>query len=395
MNSTKHVAVLIETSLACERGLLSGVCRFHQEHETWSIYFKPRDLGDSLPQWLSSWHGDGILARVTNQKIARALIATSIPFIDLRGGSKDLGIPMFGPNNQQVSVMAFEHLHERGLRHFAFCGESTGGSVFDDERKCTFQQVVQEHEYDCHVFKAQGRKQDANDWEVEQQQLIEWLGSLPKPVGIMACHDDRGQKILDACRRGSLLVPDEIAVIGVGNDVYFSGLSIPSLSSVDINSQSIGYEAASLLDRMMRGKKEFDQDMLFKPVGVVVRQSTDVVACTDQEIAAAIRFIAQHACHRMTVEDLAQHVALSRTLLNRRFKQIVGRTPKAEIVRVQLEHAKRLLLNTDLSVSTVGDRAGFSESNFIVVFRRSVGQTPRAFRARHGRLFGLGWEKGE
>jgi len=395
MKPTKHVAVLIETSLAYGRGLLSGVSRFHQEHGTWSIYFKPRDLGDSLPHWLSSWRGDGILARVASRKTARALIATGIPFIDLRGGAKDLGIPMFGPNNRQVSLMAFEHLHGHGLRNFAFCGEANGDNVYDDERKCTFQQIVEEHGHDCHVFKVRSQKQNVNDWEIEQKQFVEWLCSLPKPVGVMACHDDRGQKVLDACRRGGFSVPDEIAVIGVDNDVYFSSLSIPSLSSVDINSQSIGYEAASLLDGVMRGKKKFDQDILFKPAGVVMRQSTDVTACADQEIVAAIRFIAQHACHRITVEDLAQHVTLSRTLLNRRFKQIVGRTPKAEIVRVQLEHAKRLLLNTDLPVSEVGDRVGFSETNFITVFRRSVGQTPRAFRARHGRLFGSGWEKGE
>jgi len=395
MKPTKHVAVLIETSLAYGRGLLSGVSRFHQEHGTWSIYFKPYDLGASLPDWLSSWQGDGILARVTNGKTAQALIARGIPFIDLRGGSKDLGIPTFGPDNRQVSALAFEHLHGLGLRHFAFCGEATGDNVYDDERKCTYLQIVEEHEYDCHVFKVRRHPQGANDWEVEQQQFIEWLGTLPKPVGIMACHDDRGQKVLDACRRGGLLVPDEIAVIGVDNDVYFSSLSIPSLTSVDINSQSIGYEAASLLDGVMRGEKKFDQDMFFKPAGVVARQSTGVAACVDQEIAAAIRFIAEHACHRITVEDLAQHVTLSRTLLNRRFKQIVGRTPKAEIVRVQLEHAKRLLLNTDLPVSEVGERVGFSETNFITVFRRSIGQTPLAFRARHGRLFGSGWEKGE
>jgi len=393
MKPTKHVAVLIETSLAYGRGLLSGVSRFHQEHGTWSIYFQPRDLGAPLSHWFSSWQGDGILARVTDRKIAQTLIATGIPFIDLGGGSKDLGIPKFGPNNQRVSVMAFEHLHEHGLRHFAYCGEPTGNNIYDEVRKCMFREISQKNECDCHVFKARRRKQDAYDWDVEQQQLIDWLRSLPKPVGVMACHDDRGQQILDACRRDSILVPDEIAVIGVDNDVYFSGLSIPSLTSVDINSPSIGYEASSLLDGVMRGEKNFDQDNFFKPAGVVARQSTDVVACEDQEIAAAIRFVAQHACHRITVEDLAQHVALSRTLLNRRFKLIVGRTPKAEIVRVQLEHAKRLLLNTDLPVSVVGDRVGFSESNFITVFRRSVGQTPRAFRIRHGRLFGNGWEK--
>jgi len=394
MKSTKHVAVLIETSLAYGRGLLSGVSRFHQEHGTWSIDFKPYDLGDSLPDWLSPWQGDGILTRVTDRETARALIETGIPFIDLRGGSRDLGIPAFGPDNRRVSVMAFEHLYERGLRHFAFCGEASGESLYDDERKSTFQKIVQEQDYECHLFKVQHQNQDADDWEVEQKQFVQWLASLPKPVGIMACHDDRGQKVLDACRRGGIPVPDEVAVIGVDNDAYFSGLSVPSLSSVDINSQLIGYEAASLLDSMMRGNKKFDQDMLFKPVGVVARHSTEVSACQDQEIAAAIRFIADHACHRITVEDLAKHVTLSRTVLNRRFKQIVGRTPKAEIVRVQLEHAKRLLLNTDLSVSAVSERVGFTESNFITVFRRSVGQTPRAFRARHGRLFGLGWEQG-
>jgi len=353
-----------------------GLGRFISSRTTWALRCRigfPR--GAAMEFWPVS------------DKTVQLLIDTGIPFIDLRGGSKDLGIPMFGPNNQRICTLAFEHLYGRGLRHFAFCGEPTGYHVYDDERKTMFREIVEEHNFECHSFKYRRCKRDANGWEMEQQQFIGWLRSLPKPVGVLACHDDRGQQILDACHRGGLSVPDEIAVIGVDNDEYLSGLSIPSLSSVDTNSQSIGYEAASLLDSVMRNAKKFDHHMLFEPAGVVARQSTDIAACADPEIATAIRFIAQHACHHLTVDDLAQHVPLSRSLLNRRFKQIVGRTPKAEIVRVQLEHAKRLLLDTDLPVSAVCDRSGFSDAKyFIAVFRKSVGQTPRAFRAQHGRF---------
>jgi len=381
MQPTCHVAVLIETAREYGRGLLRGVAQFHREYPHWSIYFEQQDLGASLPRWFSSWKGDGILARATNLKTARALHETGLPMIDLRGGTRTLGTPPFGPDNRAISILAFEHLAACGLQHFAFVSEPTGKHVYDDQRREAFQQVVHDHGNQCHVFKSRLGGKSSTKWERHQQQLADWLVAIPKPLGVMCCHDNRGPQVLEACRLAGLDVPNEVAVIGVDNDEFLCGLAIPSLSSVDVNAERIGYEAALMLDRMIRGKAKFTQPMLFPPLGVVARQSTDLVACDDPRIAAAVQLIRQHACNYLKVADIERQLAMSRSSLNRRFKQVVGRSPKQEILRIQIETAKRQLVDSDAPIYVISRRVGFRETKyFIAVFRKLTGMTPRAYR---------------
>lgn len=391
MKPTKHIAVLIETSRAYGRGLLRGVSRFHREHRTWSISFKPEDRGTRLQRWLQTWRGDGILVRVGTAAMAAAVSATGLPFIDLRGASRPLGVPGFGCDNDSICRLAFEHLSERGLRHFAFVGEPVGFHIYDDHRSDSFATIVEKSGAPCHVFQHPGRARGASTWQREQRQLATWIAQLPKPIGILAVHDDRGLQVLEACRALDVAVPDEVAVLGIDNDEFLCNLAIPSLSSVDPNGERIGYEAAILLDRMIDGREQFTRTRYFPPVAVVARQSTDVLSAHDRHVTTAVRFIRQFACQRITVKDVERQVPLSRSLLNRRFKQVVGRTPKAEIVRVQIETARQLLIDTDLPVAEIAALTGFSEAKyFIAVFDRHVGATPRSFRVKNGRFTGLG-----
>ncbi len=385
MQPIRQVAVLIETSREYGRGLLRGVSRFHQEKPNWSVYFQQQDLGATLPRWIKSWQGDGILARVANKKSAEQLVATGLPLIDLRGATRSLGMPLFGIGSENVAQHAFDHLVTCGLKNFAFVGEPTGRHIYDDERRDTFSRLVHEHGADCHVFGNRSKRRKTLSWNEQQQQLANWLTKLPKPVGVMCCHDDRGQQVLDACQRAELGVPDEVAVIGVDNDEFLCKLSVPSLTSVDVHAERIGYHAAELLDQVMNGEKKFDESVLFEAAGVVARQSTDIIACDDPEIAKVLRFIRQNACNHLTVNDVQFQVRLSRSLLNRRFKKHVGHTPKQEIQRVQLEVAKRLLTSSHNQLQSIAEQCGFNEAwYFISVFRKETGITPGAYRKEHG-----------
>ncbi len=177
-----------------------------------------------------------------------ALQATGLPLIDLRGAGRTLGIPPFGPDSITIAEMAYEHLRSLGIVNFAFCGEPRGRHLYDDRREDYFRNFVEADGFSCNVFQHRYHGQTAKSWEKEQEQLAGWLNKLPKPVGVMACHDNNGQQVLDACKRGDLHVPDEVAVVGVDNGEFLCNLSIPSLSSIDVNSERIGYEAAQLLD---------------------------------------------------------------------------------------------------------------------------------------------------
>jgi LacI family transcriptional regulator len=387
MRRVPHVAVLIETSRAYGRGLLEGVAQYNRQFGFWSTYFEPHGLNDAPPKWLSSWKGDGILVRINDRRMARAILATGLPAIDLRGRVPRLGLPFIGVDNFQVARLAFEHLWDRGFRHFGFCGLAQGEYFPMDRRREFFQQRAEQADCPCWTFEPRDGGRRTAIWEEEQDQIAAWIVKLPRPLGVMACNDDRGHQVLDACRRAGVLVPDEVAVVSVDNDAILCNMAEPPLTSIDVNAEQIGYEAAALLDRLMRrGARARTPSVEIHPRGVVARQSSDVLAVTDREVAAAVRFIRENACTGASVEGVLRHVGLSRSVLDLRFKTALGRTPKAEILRVQLERARQLLSESRLPLDDVAARCGFSSAKYLGdVFFRELGVRPGTYRQRFQR----------
>ena len=381
MRSRPKVALLIETSNSYARELLNGIRTFLGEHEPWSIYFAEHGRGDILPGWLKNWRGDGIIARVESQKIADGILATGIPAVDVSFGLERSPFPRVATDSLATAQLAAEHLLERGLTFFGYCGDER--YHWSRLRGTLFAQQVHNAGHQCAIFEG-GRKSGPGDsWEQELADIADWLRKLARPVGIMACYDIRGHQVLEACRRLDIAVPEEIAVIGVHNDELLCELCEPPLSSVIPNARRAGYEAASLLHRMMAGEKIAPQLLLLAPVGIATRQSTDVVAVRDARLARAVRFIREHACDGISVLDVLKAVPMSRTLLERRFKKILGRTPHDQILRVKIDRAKNILATTDLSVALVAERTGFEHVEyFSVAFKRICGETPGQYRAR-------------
>jgi LacI family transcriptional regulator len=222
---------------------------------------------------------------------------------------------------------------------------------------------------------------------VEVDAVAQWIQSLPKPLGLMACNDFRGIQALDACRRAGIAVPEEVAVIGVDNEELVCTLAYPPLSSVVPDARRIGYEAAALLDRLMRGEPEPATPLSIPPAEVVTRLSTDVNAITDPEVAAAMRFIREHACEGIGVHDILCQVPVSRSVLQRRFRRLLGRSIHAVIAGVRLRHAKQLLVETDLPLAAIAKRTGFSHVEYLcAAFRQSVGSPPGAYRREHAQV---------
>jgi LacI family transcriptional regulator len=380
MPKLPHVALLIETSRAYGRGLLRGIIRYQREHRPWSIYFQPHDLDAPPPPWLKKWHGNGILARVEDRRMAQAIRRTGLPAVDMRFSIPRLGLPAVGIDNREVVRLALEHLRENGFRRFGFCGLPRRLNTWMDLRCDLFCEQVHAAGHECFVYEGIARPQAAT-WEEEQEQIAAWVLRLPKPIGLVACNDNRGQQVLDACRRVNVLIPDEAAVIGVDNDEILCNLSTPPLSSVDINTQRVGYEAAALLDRMMAGDPPPAQPLLLAPLAVVPRQSTDVLATEDRTLAAAIRLIREHACEGLRLKDFARRTGLSRRELERRVRRLLGRSPKEEIMRIQMERARQLLTESALPVATIAAKCGFSQAKyFSQVFRTRFGLPPGGYR---------------
>jgi LacI family transcriptional regulator len=381
----RHVALLIETSGSYGRGLLRGVSKYNREHGGWSTYFHPHGLGDPPPPWMTNWKGDGILARIDTPEIAELLLKSGVPVVNLRGTIGELPFPYVGPDHDQIAKLAAEHLLERGLKNFAFCGKLTGVHPGLDERGTTFEQMVIRAGGQCDVFPADCPP-DEDDWELEQERLARWIRSLPKPVGVMACNDERGLQVLDACRRCGATVPDEVAVIGADNDEHLCDLSIPPLTSVDVNAEQIGYTAALLLDQMMQGKRTLVSSQRLAPRGIFTRLSTDTVASDDEEVNRALRYIRENGCTGLRVVDVLAHIGMSRASLQQRLKRIIGRTIHEEIERVRLARVKELLLSPDMTIKQVARSTGFSSVQYMTrVFRAALGETPARYRSRRNK----------
>jgi LacI family transcriptional regulator len=241
------------------------------------------------------------------------------------------------------------------------------------------------------VFDAPREMDHSKRWEDYADDLAQWIKALPKPAGLMLCSDQIGPVTMEACRRAGCVVPDEVAVIGVDDDEPLCEVAAPGLSSVWPDHDRVGYEAASLLDRMMKGEKPPVNPTYIAPRGVIVRRSTDVTALEDRDVANAIRVIREHACDAdgLTIDDVAAEVSMSRSVLQRRFKAAVGRTLHEEMLRVRLARAKELLSETDLPIATVAEKSGFRHQEYLgAVFRQRLDTTPARFRQAHRRSDG-------
>ncbi len=382
-----RVALLVESTRSYGRGLLAGIASYLRQYGSWTIYWQERGLNDPPPVWLADWEGDAVIARITTRQLARAIRKLSLPTVDLYGWLPGSDWPCLRADNAQVVQLAADHLLDRGFRHLAYCGLT--GVNYSDERLRLFRQRIEQAGRVCHVCPSPRYRQSAGIAASEQQgvlaetDLADWLRQLPRPVGILACSDVRGQQVLTTCRELGLVVPDEVAVLGVDNNELLCNLCDPPLSSVDLNCERIGSEAAGLLASLLAGEAVPARTVLVPPRGIVTRQSTDVLAIEDREIAEVVRLIRTRACDGLTVHELLACCSLSCSSLERRFMRILGRTPKAEIVRVRLQRVMELLAQTDLSLAAIAERTGFKYPEYLSgLFKQKTGLSPGEYRSQ-------------
>ena len=372
------VAILVDTSRSYGRDIVRGIRRYAAEHGPWSLYLEPRDLRSSFPEWLKNWRGDGILSRTVDATLLRQLKATKLPVVEMRTTVLKHPFPFVGIDNSVIGARVAAHFRTLGFQHFA-CVQDASENFFL-ERRDTFIQAVNEAGFECPVF--QSRR---SNWEQHQRDLATWLRDLPKPAGVFAVNDQMGFWVLDAARRAGLAVPEELAVVGAENDNMLCETASPPLSSVRLRGQAVGYDAARVLDEWMTQKRlpKPGERHLHAPGDIVTRQSSDIVAVEDPRIAAALRFIRQNATQPLDVSRVAREVSLSRSVLERRMKALIGRSPGEEIARLRFAAVEKLLLQTDLTLDAIAAKCGFTHPQYMAeAFRKRTGMTPGTFRRK-------------
>ncbi|MBN2578719.1 MAG: DNA-binding transcriptional regulator [Pirellulales bacterium] len=409
MSDTPHVVLLMFPFAGYDRGLLHGITRYSQLHGPWVFCLSgdhprvPKPDSDSI--WgklytetpitrmrpgesfnLRQLNATGIIGRIQSPGITRPILASGLPVIavDLTREQLAKGNPLsrvseIRADSHQAGRVAADHLLERGFIHFAFCGFK--GRIWSQNRQDGFYECLQQHQYTSYSVYDPPRHKLALPWDREQPLVVAWLRSLPKPVGIMACNDVRGRHIIEAALAAGLQIPDDVAVVGVDDDRLLCNMANPPLSSVVLNLEHAGYQAAELLDGLMSGRTKQPQQIVVEALWVTARRSTDIVAVEDRHVAAALRFIRDHFRQTITIEEVVQESAASRRSLEIRFQRILGRSIREEIQRARLAWSKKLLLETNLSVEKIANVSGFSSLSYMSsVFRRELDLTPAQYR---------------
>jgi LacI family transcriptional regulator len=335
----------------------------------WIITVEPLWAFGTLPP-VEEWEVDGMIVQVFSREFEDEVLQRKLPVMNVSNFCADPArLTTVVPDDAAIGVMAAEYLLSLGFRNLGFCWP--GGLTYGQIRMDAFRERVEQAGHALHVC------------NVANMDLARWLAELPKPAGVLGCNDDWAHRVLNVARRAGVNVPDEVAVLGVDDDELFNALVTPSLSSIAIPVEQIGFTAARELDRLMDGKAPQTRTIMLAPVRVVARESTDVLAIGDQEVASAIRFIRNQSTRPLLVDDVLEHMPLSRRSLERRFRRAVGRSISGEIRRAHVERAKRLLVTTDLPMPRIARASGFtSATRFGIVFRNETGQSPTAFRRK-------------
>ncbi|MBI3279086.1 MAG: DNA-binding transcriptional regulator [Acidobacteria bacterium] len=365
---------------------MCGVAAYIRENRPWSVYFSERSVYDPVPEWLKHWSGDGIISRIASPEIREVVARTHVPVVDLNGQLGDLGVPLISNDHAAIGRMAAAHLMERGFTRFGYVGHS--GTYWSERRGQEFMQTVRAAGYECVEY--QGTVEDIGSlrqasWELEIDVVAAWVAGLRKPVGILAGHDFRALQLLAACRLAGVAVPEQAAVIGVGADDVACELADPPLSSVILNAWRMGYEAAALLDRLMRKEPPPRHEVLIPPLDVASRQSTGTTAIGDPVVAKAVSFIREHACDGINVEDVLAHLVISRTALQDRFRKGLRRSIHDVVVEARIARVKELLAQTTLSLAEIAERTGFNYPEYMsTILKQRTGWTPARYRQEYG-----------
>jgi LacI family transcriptional regulator len=378
----RDIALCMELSDFYEHGIARGVVRYAKDRPEWRLYgygwmFRP--LTD-----LKSWHGDGLISRVETSAAADRLAALDLPVVDVAGAYHRPGFRHVTNDDFLTGANAAAHLASCGFQRFAFLGVS--GTFWSEERRRGFLHGLSAAE-SAHPRVVPQLSRSLSWWEDTRGSptaLADFLSRLQLPAALFACNDTAGLRATELAHRLGIAVPEGLAILGVDNEDIICELASPSLSSIMLDCETIGYKAASCLDAVLNRKGPADGSRTsVPPRDVAERESTKVFSCPDPVVARAVTFIRARAYEGINVGDVVSVAAASRRSLEMRFRSAMGRTIHQEIARARIARARRLLADSSLTVEKVAAGAGFSAvQRFHAEFRRAEGMSPGQWRAR-------------
>jgi len=378
----RQVLVLIATYGMHGRQILRGIIDASRRLGPWEFHFV-YGRGIENTDWVSVPDGlDGLIAAPSVVPDIQKFDRFAVPTVLAGPTTQETPHPVVMTDEQTIARMAVDELTGRGFKQLGFCGPRSDRYPLGDRRVENFVAEAGRRGIEPHVFP---KVEKSLEWNAEKLHplLVDWVKSLPKPIGLFT-GDERGRNIAHACRAAGILVPEHVAILGLGDDDLLCELAFPPLSSIDHGAYHVGVESARLLDPMMDGKPAPSEPTIVQPVGVITRQSTDTLAISVPEVRQAVRFIRENACDGATVADVLRAVPVARRTLEVQFRKVLDRTVHQEITRVRVERSKLLLASTHMDMPEIAAACGFSHrTRFSAVFKRLTGMSPRDHRSQY------------
>jgi len=388
LSKIPHVVLLFETNEQAHRDILHGVLRYERIHGPWSLHVVEGRAGEQRLLAMKTRGDSGIIGVIQNSAYANAVLAAEAPAVLIDPVDEShlpAGLLMrhsvLASDLKAIGELAARHFLDRRFTHFAFVGEIHQIN-WSRERGDAFAASVERAGFTCHTYGPLS-EQEKQDWGIERDRLCAWLKSLPKPIALFTAMDARGRQVLDACLTAGLDVPHDVAVLAVDNDELICDSTTPPLSSIALDTERMGYEAAKLLDEAMRRKRKAKRiTRTFPPLHVVTRRSTEAVHIDDAVVARALEFIWLNAKNPIGVPEIVKHAGVSRRLLEMRFKKALARTIQEELQRTRLQRVTSLLAESNLSVTAIAAACGFASKSYLGrVFRRTFHTTMTRYRS--------------
>ena len=383
-----RVALLFHASKIYDREVIAGIGSYvNQTRVAWDLFLE-EDFRFRL-DGIDDWAGDGIIADFDDPEVCRSLSAMKLPIVAIGGSYADetrypAGVAYVATDNRLLVEQAWEHLVESGLTQFAcYSLPESPLNRWAQEREGAFQRLMQRFELPCRIHR--GLATSAPTWNSAEHQLMGWLQSLPKPIGIIAVTDARARQLLQACIMAGIAVPGELAIVGIDNDTLGQHLTRIPLTSVSQGTHEMGRIAARLLHQMLGGARLQDSRIIVPPVGVEARESSRRDLPHGPRVTRALHFIRQYACQGIKTEQVALHMRLSRSSLETCFRRELGHSVHDEIIACKLSRAQGLLADAFFPAAEVAQRAGFGTIQYLnAVFKRELDCTPGEYRDAAG-----------
>lgn len=358
-------------------GILRGLAQFAREHPAVQVLKLPQPAGYSVAG-LRALQLDALVARVTSAADEATLVRSRLPVVNLSGQFATHRLAWVNTDDFRVGEMAAQHLWDRGYRHFAYCGNRTHEAA--QRRRASFREQVRRRG-GTFADRNLARRQEALPFpDTVRCELARWVSALPQPVGILGFNDRVVLELAQACSLAGLAVPQQVALVGVGNDLTRLEFAPTEITSIELPTQQIGYRAAQVAFDLLRGKPS-PGEVRLPPPKIVTRRSTDHFAVADEHVMLALDYIREQRCNTIYVDDIARAAGLSRRVLERRFRASLGISVYEQVQRAHLEQAQELMADPSLSLAEIAHASGYeSPQHLNLAFRRLAHASPGEYR---------------